>query len=225
MFFDHCTIAARWRATIRGNVERRDQGTKKPQSENRMMLIGERIYLRAIEERDVADRVRSFNDPDVRAELHLVYPFSEVATREWLRRVAVDERRKDFVACLLENDQTIGFLGIVDIDWRHAKAGSYIVIGEKQYWGQGYGKEAQGLLIEYGFRELRLNRMYAWTTNERIVRLKKSLGYRVEGLLREDIYSGGQFHDRTFLGITAGDYLSLRAGHTGPRIESQRRAS
>jgi RimJ/RimL family protein N-acetyltransferase len=170
------------------------------------MLQGERIHLRAIEDRDVPERVRAFNDPDVRADLHIAYPFSEVATREWLRRAAVDERRKDFTICLRDGDQTIGFMGIVDIDWRHAKAGSYIVIGNKKYWGKGYGKEAQRLLIEYGFRELRLNRMYAWTTNERIVRLKMSLGYQVEGVMREDIFSNGRFHDRTFLGITVRDY-------------------
>jgi RimJ/RimL family protein N-acetyltransferase len=170
------------------------------------MLTGKRVYLRAIEESDVPDRVRAFNDPDVRAELHIAYPFSEVATREWLRRVALDERRKDFVICLRDGDHTIGFIGIVDIEWRHAKAGSYIVIGDKKFWGRGYGKESQSLLIQYGFRELRLNRMYAWTTNERIVRLKTSLGYRVEGLLRDDIFSNGCFHDRTFLGITLRDY-------------------
>lgn len=178
------------------------------------MIYGQRIYLRAIEERDVPDRVRWFNAPDVREELHLVYPFSEVATRDWLRRVSVDERRKDFAVCSIEEDKTIGFAGIVDIEWRHAKAGTYIVIGDKALWGRGYGTEAQRLVVDYGFTELRLNRLYAWTTNERIVRLKKSLGYRVEGVLRDDIFSKGQFHDRTFMAILAADFeASKRLQH------------
>jgi RimJ/RimL family protein N-acetyltransferase len=173
------------------------------------MLYGERIYLRAIEERDVPIRAASFNDPEVRAELHVLYPFSEVATREWLRRVAADEHRKDFAICLLQDDRTIGFTGLVDINWRHAKAENYLVIGDKATWGKGLGKEATRLVLEYGFRELRLNRVYAYTTNERFARLAKSLGYGVEGVLRGDIYSSGKFHDRTMLAITAADYQAI----------------
>lgn len=175
------------------------------------MLHGKRIFLRAIEERDVPDRVRWFNDPDVRAELHIQYPFSEVATREWLHRVAVDERRKDFMICVVEGARPIGFTGIVDINSRNAKAEMYVVIGEKEYWGQGHGKEVGRLILEYAFVELRLNRVYAFTTNERLVRLNKSLGYRVEGVLRDDIFSNGQFHDRTLMGITARDYQSSKS--------------
>ncbi|WP_310550641.1 GNAT family N-acetyltransferase [Paenibacillus glufosinatiresistens] len=55
------------------------------------------------------------------------------------------------------------------------------------FWGHGYMTEALRLVLEFGFRKLRLNRIEAQCLrgNERSERLFNRLGFRKEGLLRE----------------------------------------
>ena len=170
------------------------------------MLTGERLYLRAMEERDVADRVRWTNDPIVSQTIGMDFPpISEAATRQWLQQSALDNHRKDFIICLKDDDRPIGCLGLRGIDWRHSKAEIYLVIGERDLWGQGYGKESQKVLVRYSFQILGLNRLYSCSlaSNEAMIRVNLSLGFQLEGTLRDDVFDHGQFRDRVVTGITA----------------------
>lgn len=170
------------------------------------MLSDERIYLRAMEERDVADRVRWFNDPIVGAMLFIEdAPLSEVGTWQWLQRAALDKNRKDFMICVYADHRAIGCIGLRAIDWRHSKAETYLAIGEKDFWGQGYGKAAQLLLLRYSFSHLGLNRVYSYSLagNERMIRVNQSLGFQLEGTFRDDVFDHGAFRDRVLTGITA----------------------
>jgi RimJ/RimL family protein N-acetyltransferase len=162
-----------------------------------------------MEERDVADRVRWFNDPAVRETLGIDYPpLSEIGTRQWLQRSALNNNRKDFVICLHEGNRSIGCTGLRAIDWRHSRAETYLAIGEKGLWGQGYGKESQYLLLHYSFNTLGLNRLYSFSlaSNERMIRVNQSLGFQIEGTLRDDVFDNGEFRDRTLMAITAATY-------------------
>jgi RimJ/RimL family protein N-acetyltransferase len=173
------------------------------------MLKGERIYLRPLEDRDVTDRVRWFNDVTVGEMLCVEdWPLSEVGTRQWLQRAALDNSRKDFMICCNADDCPIGCIGLRSIDWRHSKAETYLAIGETAFWGSGYGKEAQQLLLEYAFTRLRLNRLYSYSLdgNDRMIRLNQSLGFQIEGTLRDDVVDRGEFRSRVITGITAAAY-------------------
>jgi len=193
------------------------------------MLVGERVYLRPMEERDVADRVRWFNDPRICLTLGMDFPpVSEVGTRQWLQRAALNNRRKDFIICLRADNRPIGSIGLRDINWRHSKAETYLAVGEREAWGKGYGKEAQRLLLEYSFVQLGLNRLYLYTLveNERMVRLNQGLGFAVEGTLRSDVFDHSEYRDRVVMGITAAVYKKrFLQAVTCTAIPSPRRAT
>lgn len=176
------------------------------------MLVGKRLYLRLIEERDIPHKVRWINDPEVRATLNFDYPISEVGTRQWLYKIASDRSRREFIICLKDCDEQIGYAGLLDIDRRNSKAELYMGIGERDHWGKGYATEARELQLQYGFVELGLNRLYAfnWVHNEKVLALNKKFGFRVEGTLRQDVFSHGEFRDRLIMGLLKTDYLRLR---------------
>ena len=173
------------------------------------MLVGERVYLRLMEERDIPYKVKWVNNPQVRATLNFDYPISEVGTRQWLNKVASDNSRRDFIACLIENDIPIGYGGLLKIDLRNSKAESYLGIGEVEYWGKGYANEIRKLILDYAFHELALNKVYSyvWDKNEKMINLNKRAGFSIEGHLRHDIFSHGEFRDRVIMGILRKDYL------------------
>lgn len=173
------------------------------------MLLGNRIYLRLMEERDVPYKVKWINDPEVRKTLNFDYPVSEIGTKQWLNKIALDSSRKDFVVCLKDKDIPIGYGGFLNIDIKNSKAESYMAIGNKNYWGKGYAKEVRKVLLEYAFQELGLNKVYSyvWSENEKMINLNKSVGFGIEGLLKADVFSHGEYRDRYVMSIFKKDYL------------------
>lgn len=173
------------------------------------MLLGDRIYLRLMEERDIPHKVKWINDPEVRRTLDFDYPVSELGTRQWLNRVVLDSSRRDFIVCLRDKDIPIGYGGFLNIDIRNSKAESYMGIGDKDYWGKGYAKEIREVLLDYAFQELGLNKVYSyvWAGNEKMVNVNKKFGFEIEGLLKADVFSHGEYRDRYIMSILRKHYL------------------
>ena len=173
------------------------------------MLMGEKIYLRLMEEKDISSKVRWINDPEVRKTLVLDYPISEVGTKQWLHSIASDKTRKDFIVCLSENDLSIGFGGFVNIDYKNRKAETYMTVGQKEYWGKGYAGDIKKTLLEYAFEEMGLNRVYScvWAENEKMISLNHKFGFESEGVLREDVFVHGEYRDIIFMALLKRDYI------------------
>ena len=64
-------------------------------------------------------------------------------------------------------------------------------------WRQGIMSEALGLLLDYGFQQMELNRVEAvvFRDNDASCRLLAKLGFAREGLLREYEYLHGRLQD------------------------------
>jgi RimJ/RimL family protein N-acetyltransferase len=69
------------------------------------------------------------------------------------------------------------------------------MIGEKEYWDQGYGTDAIETLLRYVFEELNMNRVYliADERNTRAIHCYEKIGFRREGLLRQNRHKDGTY--------------------------------
>ncbi len=78
-----------------------------------------------------------------------------------------------------------------------------ITIGDGVCWGQGYGRETLGLLLDYGFRLRNLRRIYLSVNgnNERALRAYRALGFVEEGRLRALVWSNGAYVDLVYIGL------------------------
>jgi RimJ/RimL family protein N-acetyltransferase len=74
--------------------------------------------------------------------------------------------------------------------------------------GRGYATEALAAVIEYGFRELDINRFEADVNpaNEASARVLERLGFRREGLMRERWIIRGVKQDSAFYGLLKSDW-------------------
>jgi RimJ/RimL family protein N-acetyltransferase len=97
----------------------------------------------------------------------------------------------------------IGNISLHNIHVRchHAELG--IVIGEKDYWGKGYGTDAITTLLDYCFNELNLQRVWlrVFSFNQRGIRCYEKCGFVVEGRLRRHMWRHGSYHDELHMGI------------------------
>ncbi len=78
-----------------------------------------------------------------------------------------------------------------------------ITIGDKAYWNQGYGREAIGLLIDYGFRHRNLHRIWlrVHAANRRAINAYRACGFVEEGRLRQHVWSDGRRDDLVIMGL------------------------
>jgi RimJ/RimL family protein N-acetyltransferase len=175
------------------------------------MIHSKNVFLRPMELTDVKIKVKWVNNDEVRRTLGFPdFPVSELATEAWLRKAAVDNSRKDFIICLQENNEPIGFCGIKNIDLFNQKAESYLAIGEMNYRGKGLGFETKKALLDYSFNHLNLNKVYSYhqADNEAMIKINMSLGAQKDGLLREDLRIDGTMRDMVIISILKKDYLS-----------------
>jgi RimJ/RimL family protein N-acetyltransferase len=129
------------------------------------------------------------------------YPRSAKMTREWLERD--NDRVFGFGIRTVSDDRLIGDIGVWIESWAHGEAWAGIVIGEREFWGKGYGTEAMQLMLQYAFAELNLRRVSlgVFAYNPRAIRSYAKAGFRREGVVRGDCLRDGQRWDSVAMGI------------------------
>src|SRR5206468_7752591 len=83
-----------------------------------------------------------------------------------------------------------------------------------QHWGKGYGTEATRLMVQYAFDTLNLNRVWLHVLeyNERGIRCYEKVGFKKEGLLRQEHFRDGRYWDTHLVAILRDEWLAHRRG-------------
>lgn len=100
------------------------------------------------------------------------------------RRILTGSRRRVFA--IEAHGASIGYVELREINWRRRAAELRICIGEKAYWGRGYGTAAVRQLMAWGFEAAGLEYLYlrVYRDNRRALRCYEKCGFRYEGILR-----------------------------------------
>jgi len=170
-------------------------------------LIGKRIYLRGLEEEDLAGGYfQWFNDAEVCAHNgHARFPNTRQAMQEYFRRTQGSRSEVVFAVVLKAKDEHIGNVALQDIDWISRSAAFSILLGAQGIRGKGYGKEAGLLVRDYAFRRLNLRRLHCGThaENRAMLSLALHLGMREEGRRVQAFHKDGAYHDIVEFGMLA----------------------
>ena len=164
------------------------------------------ISIRKFEKRDIPAKVNWINNPKNNAYLHYDIPLNIKNTVNWFEN---NKDRIDRYDAVIEVDgKSVGLIGLLGIDVKNKKAEYYIVLGDRDYLGKGVAKSASKILLNYAFKDLGLNRIYLYTEVENIsaIKLYDRIGFKREGILKNDLFSKGRFVDRYIYGITKDDY-------------------
>jgi RimJ/RimL family protein N-acetyltransferase len=183
------------------------------------VIAGERIRLRPLERDDLSRSVAWLADPEVRDGIAMFMPLSLEDETKWfedmkkreraLQILAVDARPPGAPAGALAQDWLhIGSTGFNELDWRVRAAELGIMIGDKKFWSQGYGADTVRTLVNFGFKELNLNRIYlrVFDFNRRAIRCYTKVGFVEEGRLRQGHYHDGRYHDLLIMGLLRAEW-------------------
>lgn len=113
-------------------------------------------------------------------------PFTEEQERSWVRKKRGENA---LVFSLLERSSGdfIGNIELMDVQGREAELGIAITAAKQE---RGYGTEAIRRLLEYGFRELGLDRvaLKAFAFNARAIHVYEKCGFREYRRTEEEVY-------------------------------------
>jgi RimJ/RimL family protein N-acetyltransferase len=165
------------------------------------MIEGEHVRLRTLEKSDLATLHRWMNDREVMAWARFTPDFMislSALEKEYEKELAgEDHDRITFVVEDLADGKAIGWCAVRTWDHKHVSANLGIGLGEKAYWGKGYGTEAVTLLLGIVFDQQAWHRaeLYTLAENERAIRSAEKCGFRRCGLEHESTYYDGAHHD------------------------------
>ncbi len=109
---------------------------------------------------------------------------------------------------LREPSRLVGLTTFSNLDPDNGSVLFHITIGEPDAWGQGYGTEATGLMLQLAFERIGLHRvsLSVFSFNERAIRSYQKSGFRLEGRAREAILRNGERFDELSMGILAQEW-------------------
>lgn len=169
-----------------------------------------RIYLRALELSDVEKLIKWRNDLEVTSWLGgNTFFVSKLRENEWVKNAILnDDKDIRLAICLKNNNEYIGNINLTSINWINRSAEYSIMIGDRNQWGKGLGKEATLLILKYAFEELNLNRVYLTVRadNEKAKSLYEKSGFTKEGILRKAIYKNSKFIDLIAMSILRDEF-------------------
>jgi RimJ/RimL family protein N-acetyltransferase len=177
------------------------------------ILRSERIYLRPAERTDLPLFVQWLADAETKRHLSLRTPMSQAMEDKWFEQ-AVERQGRDqyhFVICLIDDGRPIGIADLRELNLEDGHAAFGIVIGEKGEWNRGYGTEALNAICDFGFGQLRLERIEldVYAANERAQRSYEKAGFRLEGTLRHGHFADGEFLDVLRMALLRDEWMAL----------------
>jgi len=177
------------------------------------ILRGERVYLRPAERSDLALFVRWLTDAEVARHLAFRSPISQAMEDKWFDQMVERQGRDQyhFVICLVEGGRPIGATDLREISLEDGHAAFGIMIGDKAEWSHGYGTDALNAICDFGFGQLRLERIEldVYANNPRAQRSYEKAGFRREGTLRHGHFSDGRFVDVERMALLREEWLAL----------------
>lgn len=174
-----------------------------------MIYRSERLYLREIEEDDFDLFYSLYSNDKVMKYTYLDKFGSKEEFRSYFEEVIKNNLSKNkravytYVVFLLDDN----FAGIAEIEINYknnhggiGEIGYYIL---PDYWGNGYGPEIAKLLLEIGFWDIKLHRLYGRCNVNNIASQKvmEKIGMTKEGELRKVRFKDNEWVNEYMYGI------------------------
>jgi RimJ/RimL family protein N-acetyltransferase len=142
----------------------------------------------------------------------ILFPMRPEDEEKWYSSLNPSSDKEYSFAIELKNGGTyLGGCGVHGIDAKNRNAMVGLFLG-KEHCGKGYGTDALQVLVRFCFQEINLNRVKlgVFSFNKRAIRCYEKVGFRTEGVLRQEIYRNGRYHDTVLMGMLRSEWDSRR---------------
>lgn len=179
-------------------------------------LKGKLVSLRSITEEDyeAVFTVESVMASRLLMDDSIPFPPTDADHESFLTAFKDSDKDDHLFAIELNEDQiVIGTIGIYGVNWKMGTCQVGISIGP-DFQGRGYGTDAMRVLINFIFLYMRLNKikLEVYSFNKQAVTSYEKCGFNVEGILREELFRFGKFHDTFIMSLLRREWETQKAG-------------
>jgi len=174
-----------------------------------------RIQLRPFEMEDI-ENLHGWHNDDIVMLYSRGHPFQFKNKLLLKEEIEKKLKNKDKVLLAVELREDGRFIGITKYslgEWGGVRSTSVgTLIGERDCWDKGYGKEITLALCEILFMWKNYERLEAWSIeyNKRAHKVLEYYGFKKEGELRKSTYLNGRYWSWYAFGCLREEYLKIR---------------
>ena len=168
------------------------------------------MLFRSIEKEDLETLRYWRNDPRIHRWCRQTGLISKAQQLSWFERQANDSSISMYAILNtgqdLQTNQLLGVAGLTSIDHLNSRAEFSLYIGP-EFQKSGLGGEALAELLEIGFNDLNLNRIWGETFDKNpAIKLFEKIGMQKEGTRKDFYFKGGVYIDAHLYSINKAEY-------------------
>ena len=173
-----------------------------------IFLEGKKIIFRPLDEKDLGCIVVWINDPQVRKYLTVYLPMTTGVERKWIESISGSEKNIVLATVDKKTGKHVGNAGLHSINGRNGTATFGFLIGDKNFWGKGYGTEMLDLMLEYAFHTLGLRKVRSRVLAPNIssAKVHKKCGFKKAGVFKKEYLVDGEYVDEILLEVSRKDW-------------------
>ena len=172
-----------------------------------------RLMLRQFVEADTEELKQLARAREVAEGTFVPHPYEEGFAEEFIESQFRDYKRGNLINFAIEIKEIhklAGSIGIrIDRKHNHGEIGFWIGV---PYWGNGYCTEAAKAVLDYGFKNQKLDRIYAFhfAGNTASGKVLRKIGMKDEGIIKNEYWHLGKLKDTVHYGINKNDFENLK---------------
>lgn len=166
------------------------------------------LLLRPINEADIYPVWKGLSHPEVIRYYGVSYSTLEETKvqMEWYATIEKEKTGQWWAICDPDDQHFFGAIGFHDIHPAHRRAelGFWLL---PEFWGKGYMTEAASAVLQYGFHDMELHRIYAYVEaeNQNSKKILHKLGFEIEGTMKECECKNGKWIDLEIYALISSD--------------------
>ena len=125
--------------------------------------------------------------------------------KEWIEKDLQEQSISEHFFSIrgLADDRLLGIIDLYVANWPARDTFVGIGIGDREFWGKGYGTDAMKVILRYAFTEINMNRvsLTVFEYNPRAIRSYEKVGFLHEGRVRGLLNKEGKRWDMLLMGI------------------------
>ena len=170
------------------------------------MITRNNIGLRAVEKKDLEILKDWRNIPSFRKNFREVRELNMLSQEKWYEKLNLSTNDFMFTIVDLSTNEVIGACGLLYINWIIRSADFSFYIGKDELYidEQGYAEESAKLLIEYGFNQLNLHKIWMELyefDKLKINFFKDKFLFKEDGILRDNCFEDGKYWNSLIISL------------------------